>query len=151
MQVTSNPSEADFILAHGTEALGLNDAGDSLPVSLDEIKALLEKAVKSGKGAPMIVANPDFVTVEGTKLRTMPGTLARWYEALGGQVHHLFFCFCLCCFHLSGRLQRKMLLRHTEACFVRSACVHVMSELLASAMTWHTSWTVLWLLSSFRR
>lgn len=98
LQVTTDPAEADFILAHGTEALGLSDAGDPLIVSLDEIKALLERAVMSGRGAPpMIVANPDFVTVEGTNLRTMPGTLARWYEALGGQVHHLLFCVCLSC------------------------------------------------------
>lgn len=94
--MTTNPAEADFILAHGTEALGLNDAGDSLTLSLNEIKALLERAVNSGKGAPpMIVANPDFVTVEGTNLRTMPGTLARWYEALGGKVYHRVFCVCL--------------------------------------------------------
>lgn len=35
----------------------------------------------------MVVANPDIVTVHGAELRTMPGTLARWYAEAGGQVH----------------------------------------------------------------
>jgi ribonucleotide monophosphatase NagD (HAD superfamily) len=32
------------------------------------------------------VANPDVVTVHASELRTMPGTLARWYAEEGGQV-----------------------------------------------------------------
>ncbi|KAK4436087.1 hypothetical protein Salat_0772400 [Sesamum alatum] len=34
----------------------------------------------------MVVANPDFVTVEARALRVMPGTLAATYEKLGGEV-----------------------------------------------------------------
>jgi hypothetical protein len=48
----------------------------------------------------MIVANPDIVTVEGTNLRTMPGTLAQWYEEMGGQV-----TIFLLKFSMSGTLE----------------------------------------------
>jgi hypothetical protein len=92
LQVTTEPLEATFILAHGTEALGLGDCVEAIPLPLDDIKALLAKCAEAEGGAPpMVVANPDFVTVEGTKLRTMPGTLARWYESMGGQVGHEYF------------------------------------------------------------
>ncbi|TYH49523.1 hypothetical protein ES332_D10G143300v1 [Gossypium tomentosum] len=56
LQVIENAEEADFILAHGTEALGLPSA------------------------------NPDFVTVEARALSIMPGTLAAKYEKFGGEV-----------------------------------------------------------------
>ncbi|PHT26769.1 hypothetical protein CQW23_33622 [Capsicum baccatum] len=75
LQVVENVDEADFILAHGTEALGLS-FGAALPIKLDE----LEKKI------PMVVANPDFVTVEARALCVMPGTLAATYEKLGGEV-----------------------------------------------------------------
>eukprot|EP00884_Botryococcus_braunii_P011291 jgi/Botrbrau1/20162/Bobra.0173s0061.2 len=87
LKVTTEPLEATFILAHGTEALGLGDNVEAIPLPLDDIKVLLAKCAEAEGGAPpMVVANPDFVTVDGTKLRTMPGTLARWYESMGGQV-----------------------------------------------------------------
>ncbi|KAJ6761990.1 HAD SUPERFAMILY PROTEIN INVOLVED IN N-ACETYL-GLUCOSAMINE CATABOLISM-LIKE [Salix koriyanagi] len=56
LQVVEKVEEAEFVLAHGTEALGLSSA------------------------------NPDFVTVEARDLRVMPGTLAAKYEKLGGEV-----------------------------------------------------------------
>ena len=71
---------ADFILAHGTEAVGTADGPSAC--SLDEMNALLEQA--AGAGLPMLVANPDLVTVDGPELRVMPGTLARHYERIGG-------------------------------------------------------------------
>lgn len=52
---------ADFILAHGTEAIGTNEGPSES--SLDEMKRLLEKAAE--RGLPMVVANPDLVTVDG--------------------------------------------------------------------------------------
>jgi ribonucleotide monophosphatase NagD (HAD superfamily) len=42
---------------------------------------------RTNRPIPMIVANPDLVTVDGKELRTMPGTLAKWYQAAGGEVH----------------------------------------------------------------
>ena len=62
--------DADFILAHGTEALGLS-SGEVLPVKLEDLEKILEDSAR--KQIPMVVANPDFVTVEARALRIMPG------------------------------------------------------------------------------
>ncbi|XP_040958117.1 uncharacterized protein [Gossypium hirsutum] len=83
LQVIENAEEADFILAHGTEALGL-PSGLVRPMSLDGLEKILEHC--AAKKIPMVVANPDFVTVEARALSIMPGTLAAKYEKLGGEV-----------------------------------------------------------------
>lgn len=70
LQVVENVEEAQFVLAHGTEALGL-PSGDALPMSIEELNKVLEKC--AAKKIPMVVANPDFVTVEARALRVMPG------------------------------------------------------------------------------
>ena len=92
IDVTLDPTEADCIVAHGTEALGTEITGtEAIPTSLEQLKTVLaacaESAEQRGTAIPMIVANPDVVTVHGTELRTMPGTLAKWYSELGGEVH----------------------------------------------------------------
>ena len=66
----SDPDNADFVLAHGTEAIGL-PSGNALPMDLRDLELVLQACSK--KGIPMIVANPDFVTVEARALRVMPG------------------------------------------------------------------------------
>ncbi|KAK8663602.1 hypothetical protein V6N13_083411 [Hibiscus sabdariffa] len=83
LQVVENVEEADFILAHGTEALGL-PSGLVRPTSLEGLEKILECCAT--KKIPMVVANPDFVTVEARALSIMPGTLATKYEKLGGEV-----------------------------------------------------------------
>ncbi|KAL6221441.1 hypothetical protein ACLB2K_009192 [Fragaria x ananassa] len=103
LQIVENVKDADFILAHGTEALG-NPSGDAIPMKLEELENILEQC--AAKHIPMMVANPDFVTVEARALRVMParililfgymglmeityfilGTLAAKYEELGGEV-----------------------------------------------------------------
>ncbi|KAA8527233.1 hypothetical protein F0562_034670 [Nyssa sinensis] len=83
LQVVENVEEADFVLAHGTEALGL-PSGAALPMKLEDLQKILELCVD--RKIPMVVANPDFVTVEARALRVMPGTLAATYEKLGGEV-----------------------------------------------------------------
>lgn len=70
LQVVSKVDDADFILAHGTEALGL-PSGDSLPMDLGDLEKILEMSAE--RKIPMIVANPDYVTVEARELRVMPG------------------------------------------------------------------------------
>ncbi|PHU01678.1 hypothetical protein BC332_31465 [Capsicum chinense] len=79
LKVVENVEEADFILAHGTKVLGLS-TGAALPMNLDILHQCAAKKI------PMVVANPDFVTVEARALRVMPGTLAATYEKLGGEV-----------------------------------------------------------------
>ncbi|KAK8556474.1 hypothetical protein V6N13_064508 [Hibiscus sabdariffa] len=83
LQVVESVEEADFILAHGTEALGL-PSGLVRPTSLEDLEKILECCAT--KKIPMVVANPDFVTVEARALSIMPGTLAAKYEKLGGEV-----------------------------------------------------------------
>ncbi|KAL2453954.1 Haloacid dehalogenase-like hydrolase (HAD) superfamily protein [Abeliophyllum distichum] len=83
LQVVDNVEEAEFIIAHGTEALGL-PSGAALPMKLENLEKILEQCV--AKKIPMVVANPDFVTVEARALRVMPGTLAATYKKLGGEL-----------------------------------------------------------------
>nr|XP_017178091.2 glycerol-3-phosphate phosphatase isoform X2 [Malus domestica] len=83
LQVVEKVQDAEFILAHGSEALG-SPSGDAIPMKLEELESILEQC--AAKHIPMVVANPDFVTVEARALRVMPGTLASKYEKLGGEV-----------------------------------------------------------------
>ncbi|KAK9062586.1 hypothetical protein SSX86_019774 [Deinandra increscens subsp. villosa] len=83
LQVVESVEQAEFILVHGTEALG-RSSGDSVTKKLEEFEKILEEC--AAKRIPMVVANPDFVTVEARELRIMPGTLAASYEKLGGEV-----------------------------------------------------------------
>lgn len=84
--IVEKPDIADFVLIHGTEALGLVD-GNVKPATLEEIEGVLALAVS--RGLPMVVANPDHVTVEARDLQIMPGTLGVKYEQLGGQVRYM--------------------------------------------------------------
>lgn len=82
MQVVESVKDADFILIHGTEALGLS-TGDPLPMELEDLELVLEHC--ADKKIPMVVANPDFVTVEGRALRVMPGTVTFFQLYYAGQ------------------------------------------------------------------
>ena len=79
----------DFLLAHGTECV--NGAGETdkeraltaEDTPLEEMKTLLMAAAK--ESLPLVVANPDLVTVGGEDgLLPMPGTLASWYAEMPG-------------------------------------------------------------------
>ncbi|KAF3451069.1 hypothetical protein FNV43_RR07158 [Rhamnella rubrinervis] len=83
LKVVVDVEEAEFILAHGTEALG-HPSGATCPVKLEELENIMERC--AAKNIPMVVANPDFVTVEARDLRLMPGSLAAKYGELGGEV-----------------------------------------------------------------
>ena len=72
LQVVDAAEEAEFVLAHGAEALG-RSSGPPLEKSLQEIEQILECCAY--KGIPMIVANPDFVTVAASALCIMPGSV----------------------------------------------------------------------------
>lgn len=59
-----DPAEADFILAHGTEAIGLQDGGTqdrSLQQLMDLLQQCADTAKQRGTEMPMVVANPDLV------------------------------------------------------------------------------------------
>lgn len=70
LNVVESADDADFILAHGTEAISL-PSGGPLTVSLEYLESILKICAR--KRIPMVVANPDYVTVEVRALRVMPG------------------------------------------------------------------------------
>ncbi|XP_042517212.1 uncharacterized protein LOC122091379 isoform X2 [Macadamia integrifolia] len=86
LQVVENAEIADFVLIHGTEALGLS-SGATLPMKLENLEKILERC--AAKKLPMVVANPDYVTVEARALRVMPGisnNCERACSAQGGEI-----------------------------------------------------------------
>lgn len=85
-QVVQKPADADFILAHGTEAIGQPNGAAAQAASMQQINAALQCCAEQAVAPPMVVANPDVVTVSGSDLVPMPGTLAQYYADLGGQV-----------------------------------------------------------------
>ena len=79
----------DFLLAHGTECVngaGASDAeraSTSRDAPVEAMKTLLRAAAEAS--LPLVVANPDLVTVGGEDgLLPMPGTLASWYAEMPG-------------------------------------------------------------------
>ncbi|KAA6423646.1 MAG: hypothetical protein FRX49_06217 [Trebouxia sp. A1-2] len=85
-EVVQEPSDADFILSHGTEALGQQEGTEAQAMSIKAIKAVLQVCAQQARPPPMVVANPDVVTVSGSDLIPMPGTLAEYYAGLGGKI-----------------------------------------------------------------
>ena len=82
LRLVQTPEAADFVLAHGLEALGA-EPGDTLrAVGMDDIRALLQRAAELR--LPLVIANPDEVTVAGASLVPMPGALAPMYRSMGG-------------------------------------------------------------------
>lgn len=63
LSAVAPPAECEFILAHGTEGLGTAE-GDVQLKSTEELQELMAECAALG-GRPMVVANPDFVTVSG--------------------------------------------------------------------------------------
>lgn len=72
LKVVDDVEDAEFILVHGTEALGLS-SGSVVPKQLEELHNILEQCAP--RKIPMVVANPDYVTVEARALKVMPGKL----------------------------------------------------------------------------
>jgi HAD superfamily hydrolase (TIGR01459 family) len=76
----TDAAHADFVLAHGMEAVSNGDS--PVEVSLAEIRAQLQTA--AARRLPLIIANPDIVTVDKTHLVPMPGQCGVWYKEFGG-------------------------------------------------------------------
>nr|GEY27881.1 haloacid dehalogenase-like hydrolase (HAD) superfamily protein [Tanacetum cinerariifolium] len=83
LEVVQNVEKAEFVLVHGTQALGL-PSEDSNSMKIEDLQKILEPC--AAKKIPMVVANPDFLTVEVGATHMMPGTLGATYEKLGGEV-----------------------------------------------------------------
>jgi hypothetical protein len=69
------PEEADLILAHGTEAVGSAWGRPARDMDMAKLNQLLVRCAATSKvnnkPLPMVVANPDLVTVDGDDLITM--------------------------------------------------------------------------------
>lgn len=63
LEVVQDPNEAEFVLVHGTDGLGRGDGLEPLSSSFEELKQLLEEFTRRSRMPPMIVANPDFVSL----------------------------------------------------------------------------------------
>lgn len=139
-QVVEPVDEADFLLAHGTECLGR--AGDAEPrkASLDEIREVLEAGAK--RGLPLLVANPDIVTVSGSGLIVMPGTFGRWYKEMGGQVSTISLPQLMDgCWTMTSRSKASW---RPASCLPQCTVVltpttHHYSRVVSSRVTWHWS------------
>lgn len=70
------PEEADFVVATGLDPA----QGEERP------RAIL--AACAARRLPMICVNPDLHVHVGARLVACAGTLARWYEEMGGLVHY---------------------------------------------------------------
>ncbi len=72
--MVDHPEEADFILAHGTEAVSAQWDRPVRELTLAQMNQFLERcayASRVHKPLPMVVANPDLVTVNGKELVVM--------------------------------------------------------------------------------
>lgn len=63
LDVVQDPNEAQFVLVHGTDALGRGDGLEPLSASFEELTQLLRDCTRRPETPPMIVANPDFVSL----------------------------------------------------------------------------------------
>ena len=78
----TDPEDADFVLAHGMECVNRGFEHPALPVALQDIQNMLRVAAR--RRLPLIIANPDVVTVDTTKHVPMPGQCGVWYAEYGG-------------------------------------------------------------------
>ena len=72
---------ADFVLVHGMEAV-VNGLGSAQLLDLNSIKELIRVAARIN--LPLIIANPDIVTVDPQISLPLPGQAALWYAECGG-------------------------------------------------------------------
>jgi HAD superfamily hydrolase (TIGR01459 family) len=77
LEVTQTVATADFILNTGVESA--NDRVEDFEDALREAAA---------RNLPMVCANPDLVVMHRGKMEICAGSIAQYYEELGGQVHY---------------------------------------------------------------
>lgn len=63
ISVVTDPAQCEFILAHGTEGIGLPD-GKVEPRRKSDMQAMMDHCAQLGNRS-MVIANPDIVTVSG--------------------------------------------------------------------------------------
>jgi HAD superfamily hydrolase (TIGR01459 family) len=78
LDVAANVNDADFILL-----AGLDDTASKPELWRERL------TVAAQRGLPMLCANPDLLMFGAAGLLPAPGVVARFYEALGGQVAYV--------------------------------------------------------------
>jgi HAD superfamily hydrolase (TIGR01459 family) len=90
--ILAEASEADFVLAHGTQLIktGKESIVTELYSQGEEALSLYERhfRIAVARDLPMVCANPDFIAIDAGGKRWVTGTLARRYEELGGRVSY---------------------------------------------------------------
>ncbi len=77
LQLTASVRDADFILNTGVESA--NDR-------VEDFEDALRQA--ASRNLPMVCANPDLVVMHRGKMEICAGSIAQYYEELGGRVHY---------------------------------------------------------------
>lgn len=78
-----DPKSIDIVLCHGVDGVS-NPNGTVSAVPYNIIERYLILLAKERADLPFVCANPDLVTVAGSSLRTMPGSLAKTFKNAGG-------------------------------------------------------------------
>lgn len=78
-----SPEDIDLIVAHGTDGI-MTSPTELQPVPIKALRDFSKEIAQQRPDLPFFCANPDMVTVDGPKLRIMPGTLAKDFEDAGG-------------------------------------------------------------------
>lgn len=82
MRVPS-PEDVDMIVAHGTDGI-MTSPTEIQTMPIKALRDFCKQIAQQRPDLPFYCANPDMVTVDGSKLRVMPGTLAKDFEDAGG-------------------------------------------------------------------
>jgi HAD superfamily hydrolase (TIGR01459 family) len=77
LEVTQSVAKADFILNTGVESA--NDRVEDFEDALREA---------ASRKLPMVCANPDLVVMHRGKMEICAGSIAQYYEEIGGKVHY---------------------------------------------------------------
>ena len=101
LEVVERPQEADFLLAHGTEAMGMIGGAPPRAAGMEEMKDVLRQCAQLPQPPPLIVANPDVVTVEARALRSMPGQ--RWEKGTDWIPAHVGMFLAQVCLYGGGK------------------------------------------------
>lgn len=77
------PRKIELVLCHGVDGISMRD-GSVSEVPYSVIERYLHILAREQPSIPFVCANPDLVTVAGSELRTMPGSLAETFAQAGG-------------------------------------------------------------------
>lgn len=78
-----SPKSLSMVVCHGVDAIS-NPDGSIAEVPFATLERFVKLIASENPNVPFVCANPDLVTVAGSELRTMPGTLALAFQEAGG-------------------------------------------------------------------